>query len=157
MPERLILTAVCLSFAPLAAAQAPPKPLVTGLKNPTAVAVGGDGRIYVTIAGELGKDGDGAVMVIENGKAIPFATGLDDPVGMAVYQQWLFVTDKKQIKRIDANGTTTVFAAADAFPTPPHSLVGITVDPESGTVYVSDIGDGIDPAGAIYRIPLKGK
>ena len=93
MPQRLILVAVYLGLAPLAAGQAPPKPLVTGLKNPTAVAVGGDGRIFVTVVGEWDKDGDGAVMVIENGNAIPFVSALDDPLSMAAYQQWLFVTD----------------------------------------------------------------
>ncbi|HEV3443655.1 MAG TPA: hypothetical protein VG099_03375, partial [Gemmataceae bacterium] len=78
-----------------------PAPRVTGLKNPQGIVVGGDGRVYVSVAGEIGKDGDGAVMVIEQGKAVPFATGLDDPRGLAAYQQWLFAADRNRIWRID--------------------------------------------------------
>lgn len=55
-----------------------PKPLVTGMTNPESVCLGSDGRMYVTEIGEFGKDGDGQVSVIVDGKAKPFATGLDE-------------------------------------------------------------------------------
>src|SRR5438132_12710605 len=96
------------------AGDVPPKPLVTGLKNPESVAVGSDGRIYVTEIGEFGKDGDGRVMVIVNGKAVPFATGLDDPKGIVAWQKWLFVTDDKRVWRVDLTGQTKVLPAAEA-------------------------------------------
>ena len=69
------------------AAAAPPKPLVTGLKNPESVCVGPDGRVYVTVIGEFDKDGDGGVVVVDDGKAVPFATGLDDPKGMVAFKE----------------------------------------------------------------------
>jgi glucose/arabinose dehydrogenase/sugar lactone lactonase YvrE len=132
-----------------------PKPLVTGLKNPASVAVGVDERIYITEMGEPGKDGDGQVLVLDNGKPVPFATGLDDPRGIVAFQQWLFVADKQRVWRIDKKGKAEVFAAAGAFPTPPVVLSGITVD-EEGTIYVSDLGGG-EIVGTIYRIDQKGK
>jgi glucose/arabinose dehydrogenase len=133
-----------------------PKPLVTGLKNPESVAVGTDGRIYVTEIGEFDKDGDGRVLVIQNGKAVPFTTGLDDPKGLAAYQEWLFVADKNKVWRIDKSGKAELFAPANAFPTTPLFLNDIAVDPESGIVYVSDSGDLKGKGGAVYRITPKG-
>ena len=57
-------------------------PLITGLKNPESVAIGRDGRMFVTVIGEMGKDGDGGVMIVKPGKTQPYATGLDDPKGL---------------------------------------------------------------------------
>ena len=134
----------------------PPPPIITGLKNPESVAVGSDGRIYVTVIGEFDKDGDGAVMVIEDGKAVPFATGLDDPKGLAAYQDWLFVADKNKVWRIDKTGKADLFVPTNAFPTTPLFLNDLVVDPESGTLYVSDSGDLKGKGGAVYRITPKG-
>ena len=53
--------------------------LCSGLKNPESVAVGGDGKVYVTTIGEFNQDGDGAVLVLEDGEAQPLAEGLNDP------------------------------------------------------------------------------
>jgi len=144
--------------APFAGAQ-PGKPLVTGLKNPTSVAAGPGGKVYISVAGEPGKDGSGSVMVLDKGQAVPFATGLDDPRGLAVYQKWLFVADKQRIWRIDMKGKAEVFVAADAFPTPPISLHDLTVDPEpkGGKLYVSDASDKTNKGGAVYSITLNKK
>jgi glucose/arabinose dehydrogenase len=133
-----------------------PKPLVTGLKNPESVVIGPDGRTYVSTMGEVRKDGNGAIMVIENGKASPFATGLDHPQGMAVWDQSLFVVDMKRVWRIDKRGKTSVFAAADAFPSALFELTSIAVD-EEGTLYVSDLGIPKKGGGAIYRVSRNGK
>lgn len=146
------LAAAILAAAPLLAAPLP-KPLVSGLKNPESVVVGPDGKIFVTVIGEFGKDGDGAVMVIEDGKALPFAEGLDDPKGIAVFQRWLFVADKNRIWRIDEKGKADVYVPASAFPTPPIFLDDVAVDPESGILYVSNLGDLQGKGGAVYRIP----
>jgi glucose/arabinose dehydrogenase len=135
---------------------APPEPLVTGLKNPESVVVGLDGRIYVTVIGEFDMDGDGAVMVLDGNKAVPFATGLDDPKGIVSFQRFLFVADKKRVVRIDPKGQVTVLAKPEAFPVPPVFLNDIAVD-EQGTLYVSDSGDLAGNGGAIFRIDQKGK
>src|SRR5258707_4949146 len=89
------------AFVVQAVAAEPSKPLVTGLTNPTAVAVGPDGRVYVAVMGEPGKDGDGAVLAIANGKAQPFAAGLDDPTGLVTWKDSLYVVDKNRVLRID--------------------------------------------------------
>jgi glucose/arabinose dehydrogenase len=149
----LLLTLV--SSAP--AADQPPQPLLTGLKSPASVAVGSDGRVYLTVAGEPGKDGSGAVLVVNGNKAAPFATGLEDPRGLAVYLEWLFVADKQRVWRIDRTGKAEVFVAASAFRTPPQSLQDIVADPESGTLYVSDAGDALGKGGAVFSISPKGQ
>jgi glucose/arabinose dehydrogenase len=150
-----LAAAVCfLTVQPLHAGE---KQLVTGLKNPESVAVGSDGRIYVSAIGEFGKPGDGAIMLVHNGKATPFASGLDDPKGVAVYQKWLFVADNNRIWRIDLQGKKDVFVPANAFPATPLFLNDIVADPESGTLYVSDSGDLKGNGGVIYRISPKGK
>ena len=58
--------------------------------------------MYVTEIGEFGKDGDGQVSVIVDGKAKPFATGLDDPKGIVAFQNAFYVTDKTRVVKVDA-------------------------------------------------------
>ena len=113
-------TLALIVSSPLAAAERPPELLVRGLKNPAGVAVDAVGRVYVSTLGEIGKDGDGAVVVIDKGKAVPFATGLDDPRGIISRGEWLFVADGKRVWRIDRQGKAHVFAAASAFTPPAH-------------------------------------
>jgi glucose/arabinose dehydrogenase len=132
-----------------------PKVIVDGLKNPSSIAVGVDGKTYVTTMGEIGKDGDGAVYLIEGSKAVKFAEGLDDPQGIVTFADWLFVADKKQVWRIDKNGKATVLAATPAFPTEPSSLAAIEAD-EFGNLYVAD-GDGAKSGNTIFRIDPMGK
>ena len=146
-----VLTVHCSCLSAAFAVGPLPAPLVTGLNNPRSIAVGTDGRIFVSEIGEVGKEGDGRILVIDKGKAIPFATGLDDPRGLVAFQQWLFVADKKGVLRIDTTGKVQEYVAAKAFPNPPLFLNDLTVD-EMGTIYVSDSGDLKGSGGAVYRI-----
>lgn len=57
-------TLVALLCAAPASAADLPKPIIDGLVNPESVAVAPDGKVYVSIIGEAGKDGDGSVAVI---------------------------------------------------------------------------------------------
>jgi glucose/arabinose dehydrogenase len=155
---RLWLAAV-LGAGLAAAALAVPRstaPLASKLVNPESVAVGADRRVYVSVIGEFDKDGDGAVMVLEGGKAVPFARGLDDPKGLVAWQQWLFVADKTRVWRIDKAGNAEVFVAAAAFSSPPKFLNDLTVD-EEGILYVSDSGDFKGGGAAVYAIDPRGK
>ena len=155
MKHAVSLSLLLIGWAAVSAAE-PPKPFVTGLKNPESVIVGPDGKMFVSIIGEFDVDGDGSVAVIQDGKAIPFATGLDDPKGMAIFGPFLYVADKKRIWRIDAKGKAAVFVPASAFVKSPLFLNDLVVDPESGMLYVSDSGDLKGNGGAVYRITLQG-
>lgn len=131
---------------------------VKGLTMPESAAVGADGRIYVSEIGEFGKDGDGKITAIgEGGKAQPFAQGMDDPKGLAVVKDTLYVADNKRIWKVDKQGQSSVFVKADAFPQPPLFLNDLTAD-ASGNLYVSDTGD-IEKGGkgAIFKITADGK
>jgi glucose/arabinose dehydrogenase len=130
--------------------------LITGLKNPESVVVTPEGQVYVSQIGEFDKDGDGSIVAIKDGKAIPFATGLNDPKGLAVVQQTLYVADKTRIWQIDADGTVEIFVSESAFPSPPKFLNDLAADAETGALYVSDSGDLKGNDGAVYRISPKG-
>ncbi|HEY7309728.1 MAG TPA: PQQ-dependent sugar dehydrogenase [Gemmataceae bacterium] len=155
MKRFICLVGLFLLVSVPAVAQQPPEPLVRGLHNPTAIAAGSDGRVYVCTMGEVGKDGDGAIVAIDKGKATPFAAGLDDPRGIVARGEFLFVADRKRVWRINRQAKASVFAAAGTFAPEPRSLGGIDVD-EQGTLYVADAGDG-KSGGSIYRIAPNGK
>ena len=140
----------------LAAYVEPPKPLATGIVNPESAAVNRFGRVFVSEIGERGKKGDGRILVVDDGKATPFATGLDDPRGITFWNEWLYVADVDKVWRIDGKGDAKVLAAKEAFPRPPAMLNDVTVDPD-GVVYVSDSGDNKDNRGCVFRIPPRGK
>lgn len=155
MNNSLWIVPVALIVPSLAAAERTPSPLVRGLKNPAAVTVGIDGRICISTLGEIGKDGDGAVLVLDKNQAKPFAEGLNDPRGLAARGEWLYAVDKDRVWRIDRDGKASVFAAATSFTPRAHSLQSIDID-ENGTLYVSDAGKK-GQSGAIYRINPQGK
>jgi glucose/arabinose dehydrogenase len=150
------IACLALSLPVAAAPPTPPKPFASGLQSPESAVVGMDGRSYVTVIGEFGKDGDGGVVVLDGDKAVPFVTGLDDPKGIVTFMGRFFVTDKTRVWAVDPKGKKTILAAAEAFPTKPQFLNDITAD-EKGTLYVSDSGDLMGGGGAIFRIDQKGK
>lgn len=91
---------------------------------------------------------------------------MDDPKGVAVLNNFLFVTDKTKVLRIARNnGKVETLVDAAKFPVPPQFLNDIVIDTEStpaiGTIYVSDSGDRKGAGGAVFRItmppPPKGK
>lgn len=131
-----------------------------GLKNPESVAVAKDGQIYVSEIGEFEKDGDGKISVIgKDGKLKVFASGLNDPKGLAFIGEVLYVADKDRILKVDKGGKWKVFVDKTAFPAPPKFLNDLEPD-LAGNLYVSDSGDianqGGD-SGAIYKIDAQGK
>ena len=131
---------------------------VKGLAAPESAVVAPDGRIFVSEIGEFGKDGDGQITVIgKSGNAEPFAKGLDDPKGLALSRNALYVADKTRIWKIDLQGKASVFVKAEDFPQPPLFLNDLALD-RSGNLYVSDTGD-IEKSGkgAIFRVTPAGK
>lgn len=133
---------------------------VTGLKTPESVIQAKDGKVYVSEINGFGVDGDGQISVIEHGKASVFSTGLDDPKGLAIIGDFLFVADKTKIIKINlADGSKkTTFVEASAFASPPQFLNDLESDAE-GNLYVSDSGDilGSGKGGIIYKVNQDGR
>ncbi len=134
---------------------------ITGLKTPESVVQAKNDKIYVSEINGFDKDGDGQITIIENGKSHVFATGLDDPKGLAIIDKTLYVADKTKIMKIDLDGKDSkvqTFVPASAFPATPLFLNDLEADPQ-GNLYVSDSGDlfGSGKGGAIYKISPKGE
>ncbi|MFO0878599.1 MAG: PQQ-dependent sugar dehydrogenase [Gemmataceae bacterium] len=135
----------------LAGQGTPLQPIASGMKNPESVAIAPDGRIFVSVIGEFDKEGDGGIVVIQDGKAVPFATGLDDPKGLVVWRDMLYVTDRNRIWRINSKGKAEVHVAASAFPTKPVFLNDLEID-NQGVLYVADTGNHKGDHGAVFRV-----
>jgi gluconolactonase len=132
---------------------------ITGLKTPESVVQAKDGKIYVSEINEFGKDGDGQISVIENGQVSLFVDGFNDPKGLVIIGDSLYVADKTQIIKINlADATKEVFVNASAFTKPPQFLNDLEADPQ-GNLYVSDSGDimGTGKGGVIYKINANGE
>ena len=128
---------------------------ITGLKMPESAVQAKDGKIYVSEINGFGVDGDGQISVIENGKLRVFVTGLDDPKGLIIIGQYLYVADKTKVLKIDMQGKVQVFADKAAFPEMPIFLNDLEAD-IAGNLYVSDTGDLNGIGGAIYKINAQG-
>jgi glucose/arabinose dehydrogenase len=149
---------VIRSFLPLLLITTPafaaaPAVLVSGLKNPAAVASTADGRIFVTTLSDSGKT-NGGIVVVKDGKAEPFATGMLAPAAMIAFQQSLYVIDGSTIYSVDLKSAAVKpWVEAKDFPNPPKHLSALAAD-EKGTLYVTDAF-----AQAVYRVAAisKGK
>jgi len=152
-------TIACLvSFLLMASgfAQAHDAKKVTGLKTPESAVAAKDGRIFVSEIGEFGKDGDGQISVIAaDGTLKVFATGMDDPKGLAIIGNSLYVADKTRVLKVAQDGSWVVFTPASAFAHMPQFLNDLEADTK-GNLYVSDSGD-LSKGGAIYSITPDGK
>lgn len=148
------LALVTLAIVARSISAADSKVIASGLNNPRAVVIGFDGRIYVSVTDDPAKKGSGAIVAIENGKAVPFASGLDSPAWMTTIRDLIFVTDQQCIWRIDRNGKATQFVKLADFPDRPGLLNGICSD-ERGLLYVAATKDGA--RSAIYRVNPRGK
>ncbi len=133
---------------------------ITGLKTPESVVQAKDGKIYVSEINEFGKDGDGRISVIENGLVSVFADGLDDPKGLVIIGDHLYIADKTQVIKVSLSDATQkeVFVPASAFTKPPQFLNDLEADPQ-GNLYVSDSGDimGSGKGGVIYKVNASGE
>ena len=155
---------------------------ITGLKTPESVVQAKDGRIFISEINEFGKDGDGRISVVDTlGNISVFANGLDDPKGLAIIGDYLYVADKTKILKIsikqatthnvsiketktvqvnikETNPSASVFVPAEAFPNMPLFLNDLEADLK-GNLYVSDSGDlfNTGKGGAIYKITPRGE
>jgi gluconolactonase len=133
---------------------------ITGLKTPESAVQAKDGRIFISEIAEFGKDGDGQISVVDTaGKVSVFASGLDDPKGLKIIGENLYVADKTKIIKIGLNDAKpSVFVPASGFATNPQFLNDLEADLQ-GNLYVSDSGDilGTGKGGVIYKIEKSGK
>ena len=130
---------------------------INGFKTPESAVSTANGRVFVSEMLEVGKDGDGQISVIEpDGKVHVFAKGLNDPKGLVLVGNTLFVADKTQVMKISEDGVVRAFATASAFPIPPIFLNDLEAD-KAGNIYVSDSGDLKGQGGAIYKITPQGQ
>lgn len=159
-----LCTALAMS-ALLLGCQASPKSMmyvphkISGLKTPESAVQAKDGRIFVSEINEFGKNGDGQITVIDqSGSASVFTSGLDDPKGLVIIGENLYVADNTKILKISPDGKASVFVAADAFTFKPQFLNDLEADPQ-GNLYVSDSGDVFKTGkgGAIYKINPQGE
>lgn len=130
---------------------------ITGLAMPESAVAHPDGRVFVSEIGGFGEDGDGKITVITpDGSRQVLADGLDDPKGLDLWNNALYVTDNTRVVKVTLDGETSVVAAADAFPGKPIFLNDIEIDGQ-GNLYVSDSGEDNGSGSGIYRVSQAGK
>ena len=160
MTKHTLLALLLSAFIPVAQAAPLSTQKISGLKMPESVVQATDGRVFVSEINGFGVDGDGQISVIEAGQVKLFAKGLDDPKGLAIIGQTLFVADNKRILKLALSGPkqgqAEVFAAATAFPVTPLFLNDLEAD-LAGNLYVSDSGDLKGKGGAVYQINAQGQ
>ena len=160
MTKHTLLALLLSAFIPVAQGAALSTQKISGLKMPESVVQATDGRVFVSEINGFGVDGDGQISVIEAGQVKLFAKGLDDPKGLAIIGQSLYVADNKRILKLALSGPkqgqAEVFAAASAFPVTPLFLNDLEAD-LAGNLYVSDSGDLKGKGGAVYQINAQGQ
>lgn len=130
---------------------------VTGLMMPESSIAHPDGRIFVTEIGGFGTNGDGKVTIVNaDGTTRTLIDGLNDPKGIDLFDNQLYVADVNQVLKISLDGIKTVIAKPSDFQDKPIFLNDIEID-GLGNVYVSDSGDDNGKHGAIYKITPAGK
>jgi len=160
MTKHTLLALLLSALMPIVQAAPLSTQKISGLKMPESVVQATDGRVFVSEINGFGVDGDGQISVIEAGQVKLFAKGLDDPKGLAIIGQSLYVADNKRILKLALSGPkqgqAEVFAAAAAFPVTPLFLNDLEAD-LAGNLYVSDSGDLKGKGGAVYQINAQGQ
>jgi len=160
MTKHTLLALLLLTFIPVSQSAPLSTQKISGLKMPESVVQANDGRIFVSEINGFGVDGDGQISVIDAGQVSVFAKGLDDPKGLAIIGQFLYVADNKRILKFaltgPKSGQLAVFVPATAFPLTPVFLNDLEAD-LAGNLYVSDSGDLKGKGGAVYQINAQGQ
>ena len=126
---------------------------------PESAAAMGDGRIIISEIGEFGKNGDGKIIqILLNGdKKIIADSGLNDPKGLIVIEDSIYVTDNDVVKKVSMKGEVENWLSADDFPRKPQFLNDITS--VGNIIFISDSGDLLNGkgGGAIFKVDSKKK
>ncbi|OUV03906.1 MAG: hypothetical protein CBC42_00455 [Betaproteobacteria bacterium TMED82] len=130
---------------------------IGGIVMPESAFTMKDGRIIVSEIGEFnptGKDGDGKIIEIslDGSKKVIADKGLNDPKGILVEGDTIFVTDNYEVKKVSFSGEVETWLSAKDFPRKPQFLNDITMD-RNTMIYISDSGDiSNGGGGAIFRV-----
>lgn len=117
---------------------------IGGFSKPESVAVSPDGKYFVSNVGQPGRTGDGKIMVLEkDGMLRDLAIGLDDPKGLTIYGNALYVMDIDKVWRISLSGQKELFLGPEAFPRRPAFLNDAVFKPASDRMYISDTQLGL--------------
>ncbi len=128
---------------------------ITGLKTPESVVQTKDGAIYISEIGAPDTKLDGQISKVDKkGNVTVFAKGMDDPKGLAIIGDKLYVADVNRILEVNKDGTWQVYGAQMAFPGTPVFLNDLEAD-KLGNLYVSDSGN-LKSGGVIYKIAKGG-
>lgn len=114
-------------------------PIKVGMK-PESITKGFNGNYYVTLMN--GKEsGDGELAEIsENGVKV-FATGFDEPKGIAYVGNHLYFSDVTRVWKVDEKGRASVFLKKEDFPEEVLYLNDVAVDAQGNGIYIADMGD----------------
>ena len=119
-----------------------------------------DGRIFISEIGGVGKKGDGRILeIFTNGQKKVIASGLNDPKGLLVEGNTIYVTDVDEIKKVSFDGNVSSWIGPKDFPRKISFLNDLTID-RNTIIYVSDSGEVVNGerrGGAVYRISSTGK
>ncbi|MCS3903297.1 glucose/arabinose dehydrogenase [Methylohalomonas lacus] len=130
---------------------------VSGLAMPESAVAHPDGRVFISEIGEFGKDGDGQISVIgSDGSKSTLAQFLDDPKGIDLWNDRLYVADNDKLLEINMDGDVKVFAKPEDFPGTPQFLNDVEVDGQ-GNIYVSDSGKDNGDNSGIYKVTQAGE
>lgn len=170
----LLLLVTLVTIQPALAAPATKRVLNVGTR-PESVTKGFKGLYYLTVMGAE-QPGDATIRVIDGENVRDFATGLDEPKGIAFTGKYLVTTDVKKVWKIDADGQKSVLAEEKDFPHAVRYLNDTAAAPGGKSVYVVDMGDNtrmfgpnglwpvdsaeakeISPVGRVYKIDMDGR
>ena len=157
MKKSLLVLLLPVLFFGCAQKKLNPK-LVNTLKpfqTPESVLATPGGIYYVSNIGGFGVDGDGTISKIEGGTITTFATGMNDPKGLAFKDGIVYAADKNQILKVNSNGEVSVFVDSTAFPSVPIFLNDLAFD-NNGNLFVSESGIFDSTDGAVYKITPEG-
>ncbi|TMM35760.1 MAG: hypothetical protein E6F99_18225 [Actinobacteria bacterium] len=109
--------------------------------RPESITRAWDGRFYVSIQGTPGNaDGEIHLFDPDTGTSTVFATGLDNPRGLAFTGKYLVVTDTTVVRIVDRTGAHRILAGPDAFPHPTAFFNDAAPEEGGRAVYVTEMG-----------------
>lgn len=133
---------------------------IEGIVHPESAFTTRDGRIFISEIGKVGVNGDGRILeVFTDGKKKVVASGLNDPKGLLIEGNTIYVTDIDEVKKVTFDGNVKSWLGPKDFPREITFLNDLTID-RNTIIYVSDSGEvkqGDRRGGAVYRVSPNGK